>query len=267
MYPILPCDGRRSTQARLRGPAGVKVHIPIRPQGVFPTLRTAIIVLAAAFPVTAHLSVVWTSPSLAVACIAILGLVVLLPGLASRRWQAVTGAVLLSAALPWLLRSNLVWLPLYAPSVLGDLAACWLFGHTLGAGRTPLVTRLVQVLHAPEPLPEAVSVYTRRLTALWALLFLGLGAVSALLALFADPHGILALMGWQTGFTVPQRLWSLFANCLEYVLVAALMGGEYLWRRRRFPQQPYRGFIDFLRRAVAAAPAAGRASLRRGGPA
>ena len=229
-------------------------------------MRTAIIVLAAAFPLAAHLSVAWASPPLAVACLGMLGLAVLLPGLVAGRWQAAAAAALLAAGLPWLLRSNLVWLPLYAPSVLGDLGACWLFGHTLAPGRTPLITRLVQILHAPQPLPAPVAAYTRRLTALWAALFLILGLTSAVLALFAAPHGILALMGVQIGFTVPQRAWSLFANCLEYVLVAALLVGEYRWRRHLFPEQPYSGFFDFIRRVAAAAPGVGRASLRRGGP-
>ena len=228
-------------------------------------MRTAIIVLAAAFPLAAHLSVAWASPALAVACIAMLGLVVLLPGLAAGRWRALAGAALLAAALPWLARSNLVWLPLYAPSALGDFAACWLFAHTLAAGRTPLITRLVELLHAPEPLPAGVPAYTRRLTALWAGLLLVLGGASALLALFAVPHGILALMGVRPWVAVPQRAWSLFANCLEYVLVAALMVGEYLWRRHLFPDQPYSGFFDFMRRVIAAAPRAGMAAVRRGG--
>jgi uncharacterized membrane protein len=261
MYPILPCDGRRSITVFGRG---LVQFTPRSHAGAPITLRTALIALAVAFPLTAHLSVAWASAPLAVACIAILGLLVLLPGLARGRRPARAGTVVLALLLPWLWHRELVWLPLYAPSVLGDFAACWLFGHTLRPGHTPLITRVVQLLHAPEALPEAVAAYTRRLTALWGLLFLVLGAVSLALALCAVPHGILALLGLRPVPAVPQRAWSLFANCLEYLLVAAFMAGEYLWRVQHFPQQPHQGFLDFLRRVIAAAPAAGLASLGRG---
>ena len=50
--------------------------------------------------------------------------------------------------------------------------------------------------------------------------------------------------------TVPLSLWSLFANVLNYLLVAALFVVEFLYRQRRFPQQPYRGLLDFTRRVA-----------------
>ena len=47
--------------------------------------------------------------------------------------------------------------------------------------------------------------------------------------------------------TVALDTWSLFANVLNYLIVGAFFAAEYWFRRRRFPQQTYRGFIDFMR--------------------
>ena len=54
--------------------------------------------------------------------------------------------------------------------------------------------------------------------------------------------------------TVPQEWWSLFANLIGYLIVAAFFVIEYAYRRRRFPRQPYRNMLDFLRRMLAAMP-------------
>jgi hypothetical protein len=53
---------------------------------------------------------------------------------------------------------------------------------------------------------------------------------------------------------VPLGWWSLFANLIGYLLVAAFFLIEYAYRGRRFPQQPYRNLFDFLRRMLAALP-------------
>jgi small-conductance mechanosensitive channel len=77
-----------------------------------------------------------------------------------------------------------------------------------------------------------------------------LATLSAVLALCADPDGLLLTFGVQPAVTVPLSLWSLFANLINYLLVAALFVGAFAFRRRRFPQQPYRGLLDFTRRVA-----------------
>jgi hypothetical protein len=57
-------------------------------------------------------------------------------------------------------------------------------------------------------------------------------------------------VGVQPPVTVPLSQWSLLANVLDYLLVGALFVIEFAFRRRRFPQQPYRGLLDFTRRVV-----------------
>ena len=88
---------------------------------------------------------------------------------------------------------------------------------------------------------------------------------SLLLALCATPNGILLLLGVQPPVSVPQEAWSLFANVLEYALVAGFFVIEYAIRRRRVPQQPFTGLRDFTTRLLAVAPAAFDPGRRRAG--
>ena len=83
-----------------------------------------------------------------------------------------------------------------------------------------------------------------------------------MLALCAEPGGLLLTFGLQPVVTVPLSLWSLFANVLNYLLVAALFVVEFVYRRRRFPQQPYRGLLDFTRRVASLGAMFGQAERR-----
>jgi hypothetical protein len=49
--------------------------------------------------------------------------------------------------------------------------------------------------------------------------------------------------------TVPVSVWSLFANFLNYVIAGAFFLAEYIYRQHRFPEQPYRNIVDFMRKA------------------
>jgi uncharacterized membrane protein len=214
-----------------------------------------IIALAVCYPLLAHLAVVTGSQWLTAASLIVLAAIALLPGLRRGRARAWLAAAALVVALGLLARWQLVWLPLYAPSVLADFLVAFIFGRTLVAGRTPLIERIVRLLHAPEEqLDPGVLAYARRLTLAWALLFAALGALSLGLALCAAPNGILLLLGVTPPLRVPQHLWSLYANFIEYLIVAAFFAAEYAYRRRRFPQQPYANIVDFLRRMLAVAP-------------
>jgi hypothetical protein len=54
--------------------------------------------------------------------------------------------------------------------------------------------------------------------------------------------------------TVPEEWWSLFANMIGYLLVAAFFLIEYAYRRHRFPRQPYRNMLEFFLKVFAAMP-------------
>jgi uncharacterized membrane protein len=131
----------------------------------------------------------------------------------------------------------------------------WIFGRTLAGGRTPLIERIVRLSHSPrEPIDAAVLVYARRLTLTWTVLFVFLGTVNLVLALCATPNGILPWLGVDPPVRVPRETWSLFANVLNYLIVAAFFTLEYAWRRYRFPHQPYANMFDFIRRTAALGP-------------
>jgi uncharacterized membrane protein len=220
-------------------------------------LKAVMVALAVCYPLLAHLAVLADSVLLTVASIAVLALLALLPGLLRGSVAAWLAAGVIGGALAVLSQQSLIWLPLYAPAVLSDLLVAWIFARTLLPQRVPLVERIVRLLHAPdESLNPAIGPYARRLTLAWAVLFGSLGAISLLFALLATPNGILVLIGVHPAFTVSQHSWSLFANFIEYLLVAGFFALEYSYRRQRFPEQPYANIFDFLRRMLAVAPEA-----------
>lgn len=219
-------------------------------------MRGSLLALGLASALIAHLAVEAASPALTVACIALVALVVLLPGLARgspKAWAAVlatAGALAFAGSRRW------IWLPLYAPPVLGDFFAAWLFGHTLAIGRTPLVESFIQRMRdeAVRPLDPDVAHYARRLTFGWTMLFSVLGGTSLVLALLAVPNGVLILLGFSPPLPVPQTVWSWFANIAEYGIAAAFFVVEFAYRRVRFPHQRHTDFLSFVRKLRVIAP-------------
>ncbi len=91
------------------------------------------------------------------------------------------------------------------------------FGITLRAGATPLITQLAERLH--QEFTPAMRHYTRQLTLAWALYFVGMIGISALLYLLA-----------------PWAWWSLFCSLLTPLSAVVFFVGEYVWRYRRHPE-------------------------------
>jgi uncharacterized membrane protein len=205
----------------------------------FSPTRQVTTACAFAYPLVAHLAVARSSARLTIAAIALLALSALLRSLIEGRLAAWLTVPVVIGACWWLVRSSMNVLPLYVPPVLVPAFLAWIFGQTLLPGRTPLIEQLVHLLHGPEEVPEdAALVYARRLTLAWTVLFVGLAATNLLLAVFAEPEQ-----------------WSLFANLIAYVIVVVFFAVEYAYRRRRFPQQPYRNILEFVQRLLASLPA------------
>jgi len=208
--------------------------------------------LALAYPLLAHAASASDSGVLAAVALGDLLLVLLIgPLLRMRPWAL---ALVLAAvpALAWLAHSPHAQLPLLAPPVLFTGLLCWLFARTLRRGRSPLITRVVELTEGP-PTPD-VARYTRRLTVAWALLMGLITVINATLALVAVPDGVLARLGHPLPLAVSQAGWSLFANLLNYGLVAGFFLAEYAYRRRRFPNRPYGNFAGFLRSLTGLGP-------------
>ena len=122
-------------------------------------------------------------------------------------WLALLGALLCISS--QLLRTQhlLLWYP-----VAVNLAMLLLFGASLWSAM-PLVERIARLR---EPvLPPAAVRYTRRVTQVWCLFFIGNGSM----ALFTCLLGNL-------------RLWTLWNGAISYLLIAALMGAEWCVRQR-----------------------------------
>ena len=96
------------------------------------------------------------------------------------------------------------------------LMLAWTFGNTLRRGSTPLITALAHTVHIH--FTPAMQAYTRWLTGVWAVYFLGMTALSLL---------IYALAPWPW--------WSLYCNVLTPLLAVAVFGVEHVLRYRRHP--------------------------------
>lgn len=100
-----------------------------------------------------------------------------------------------------------------------NLFLLWLFGHTLLAGREPLISQISRRING-ELKPEVVG-YTRRVTIAWCIYFAAQVAVSLALYLSA-----------------PLSAWSFFINVLNLPLLISMFVAEKVYRTLRFPNHP-----------------------------
>ena len=103
-----------------------------------------------------------------------------------------------------------LWVLFYP--VVVNLVMLVVFGGSLWTSM-PIVERLAR-LREPA-LPESAVRYTRRVTQIWCAFFIGNGGIALLTAL----HGDMAL-------------WTVWNGMIAYLLMGALMAGEWLVRRQ-----------------------------------
>jgi uncharacterized membrane protein len=224
------------------------------------------LLLGASYPVAAHVAALSGRPTLIAASIGLLVVLVLLPGLIRRRAVAWIALAIAGYGLYTAVVAGKGLSLLLLPPVLLNGIMAWLFGRTLMRGETPLIERAARAMRGPGAVisPQVIA-YARGVTRAWTGLFVVLAAVDLVLAVLASPGGLLLAAGLDPPVTVPIGAWSLFANVLSYVLIAATFGIEFVIRGRRFPNQPYHGFVDFARRLAAQRhifrPLPGRAEL------
>jgi uncharacterized membrane protein len=229
--------------------------------------RVIAVALAVAYPLAAHSASILESRALTLLSVAVLAAAVLFgPLLDGRRWAWLALPVV-AAVIAGLWKLNAAALVLLLPPVLLNAYLAWLFGHTLERGSEPLIVRLVRLLQPPGVPPEpGVLEYARFLTGMWTVLFVALASVNLLLAAFSHPGGLLEIAGMPSAVGVSRETWSLFANVINYLIVAAVFLLEFAYRRRRFPGRPYRNLLDFFRRTAAVAPALAATFGRKPGP-
>lgn len=218
--------------------------------------RIAATALAVAYPLLAYGASLFENPALTIASVAVLAAAILIRPLTEGRRWAWFALPLVAVAIVGLWRIDAAALVLFLPPILLNVFLAWLFGHTLVRDRTPLIERLVHLLQPPgEPPGPDVVRYAGQLTRMWTGLFIGLAAVNLGLAACATPGGLLDAAGVRAPVAVSREAWSLFANVLNYAIVAAFFLLEFAYRMRRFPGRPYRNLAEFLRRAAAVGPA------------
>ncbi|MBZ6390612.1 hypothetical protein [Pantoea dispersa] len=120
---------------------------------------------------------------------------------------ALVGCLLSLASIVLRAQHLLLWYPVVVNGLLLLLFAASLFSPM------PLVERLAR-LREPQLPPRAVR-YTRRVTQVWCGFFIFNGSVALTTCLLSHI-----------------RLWTLWNGCISYVLMGALMGGEWLLRQR-----------------------------------
>lgn len=223
----------------------------------------ACVALAVAYPFVAHAASLRGDGVLAAAALGLVVLMVLAEGLMALRWRAWLALLASIALLAALSQSRFAVLPLLLVPVAFISMIGWWFGRTLRKGRVPLITRIVSAIEGkrPEALDPVLARYTRGLTAAWAVVLALLGACNLLLALLAEPRGLLAQLGIDPPLSISQAQWSWFANGINYGLVGGFFVLEYLYRKRRFPGR-YRNFLDFGRRLAGLGPAFWRDLMR-----
>jgi uncharacterized membrane protein len=179
-----------------------------------------------AYPLVSHLGAVYNAPAVPLLWLSLVLAGGLLAGSRSPLMLALA-PLCLAAAILGPAHGHADWLSRLPPVAI-CLGLAWIFGRTLLPGRTPLISSIGERMRGA--LPERVARYGRRLTLVWTL-FLGLlGLECLLLGLYASPF-------W----------WSLFANFINYLLIALLFVLEYPIRRRVLGDLEPTSFLDSLR--------------------
>jgi uncharacterized membrane protein len=173
------------------------------------------------FPPVMHLLIVRGMIAAALIGLALVSLAALaahLSGERGRFWEAIPYGLVGLAALASLAGGRA--LALYLPPIVFNLALALAFGRTLRAGATPLIERYMRAHHG-EDLSPALARYGRQLTWAWAIFFVSMALTAVTIALFA-----------------PLETWSLFANVVNYLLVAALFVAQFVYGylRHRTPR-------------------------------
>lgn len=187
------------------------------------------ILLVLAYSLTAHAAIAAGRPDLALTTLSLIAAGAALRGfLRGGPWRPAAVLALAGGALAGAGDSGALSV-LYALPVLINLALGLAFWSSLQAGRTPLITRIAELLG--DPITPARSRYTRRVTLAWAVFFALMALTSALLAALAPP-----------------ALWSLFANGVNYALVGLMFLAEYRLRGVLLDEPTRGGFVGFVRR-------------------
>ena len=186
------------------------------------------IVLIILYLLLAHSAAVFPLPMLTGLALISLSAAILLGGLKQKQflvWLSFIAIAVISLTLTWY---NKAFYMLYVPPVIISLVFFIVFFNTLLPGKEPLVTAIGEKSRGP--LTQEMRRYTKGVTILWALTCGLMFMSSILLPIYA-----------------PYELWSLFANFLNYIILAMLFFIEFVYRCWRFPDHDHPSFIDYIK--------------------
>jgi uncharacterized membrane protein len=161
------------------------------------------------------------------------------------------GTLLVFGIIVWKLHHRQHWLWFVAILLIGVLVSARLFGvdavlklsplfihislfaiFTQSLSDTPLIERFAR-LEFGDRLPDGIPEYCRKLTVLWSAFFAANIVGCAWLAILGD-----------------DAMWVLYNGQIVYILIGALLLGEYLWRRVAFPDLEIPAFAQTVRSIV-----------------
>ena len=116
----------------------------------------------------------------------------------------------------------------FLPPIIIPLMFAIVFINSLIGNNVPLVTDIGEKSRGP--LSEAMRAYTRGVTTLWAVTLVAMALWSLLLPLASSI-----------------MLWSIITNFGNYVLIAVLFLGEFVYRQYRFPDHNHPTLSDYLK--------------------
>ena len=185
-------------------PAPATAH----PRKTPPLLAAVLLAVSLAYPVVVYLALGHLSPRWIALLLVVLAL--------ARAWVTRESFWLAAAALAAVLAGASAlgdqWGPLKLYPALVNLVMFGLFAMSLWRGPS-VVERLARLRETNFP-PAAIA-YTRRVTQVWCGFFVVNGLIAVATALWASA-----------------AIWALYNGLLSYVAMGALMGGEWLVRRR-----------------------------------
>jgi len=186
--------------------------------------------LALGYPALAHLGVWLHNLHLQWLALVWILMLSLWGALKQRRpwaWTVFTASAV--ALYPLTMSGNGIY-ALYVPPIVIPLAMLLLFGGSLRAGATPLISRIAEIMRG-EPLPDVLRIYTRHVTQLWC-------AVSVALMISAIATAI-----WARA-----EVWSFTVNVAHYAVLGAVFLLEFFYRRFKYAQLEPWGLLQYLRR-------------------
>jgi uncharacterized membrane protein len=192
-------------------------------------IRRSVLLLACAWPLSLHYAILFAAPEWPARVTATaMALGALIWAIADGR----PAAAMLAAGIAVLLGATVQYAPqilLFAPPVIINAALAVFFGASLRTGREPVISVFARLEQGGD-LPPDLACHARSVTWIWTLLLAAMATLTMALAIWA-----------------PLETWSLFANVVNYALIAALFIGEYLYRRVRFRHYRHASLAALLR--------------------